>query len=77
MDNAWYSLSASSSIFQNIFNSFAVSMMNADFVWVGIMTDLLCSENEKSLSFTLNFVSLYNSVKAAAGIMNIELMNAT
>ena len=77
MDNALYSESASSIIWEKTFNSFAVSMMNADFVWVGIITDLLCSEKEKSPSFTLYMVSLCNSAKASEGMMNMELINAT
>lgn len=51
--------------------------MNADFVCVGIITDLLFSEKEKSASFTLNMVSLCNLQNAVSGIMNMKLMNAT
>lgn len=77
MDKALYSLSASSSILEKMSSSFLVSMMNADFVCVGIITDLLFSEKEKSSSFTLNMVSLYNSLNAFSGMMNMKLIKAT
>ena len=77
IDKALYSLSASSSILEKSNSSFLVSMMNADFVWVGIITDLLFSEKEKSASLTLNMVSRCSSQNAVSGMMNRKFMNAT